>query len=156
MYVWADGIFVKAGLERDKAALLAVIGAMIDDTKEVLALTSASRESTHSWTAVFRGLVPGSSESHVVWLRIDVCPCFCGIERLGKHQAHHLHESDIDSHFLLTLHLPTRGTTKRRSTHEIHPRFKSADSSGLDRGSAPRPRHRAGQWDRGIQVGMGQ
>ena len=28
VYVWADGIYVKAGLERDKAALLVVLGAM--------------------------------------------------------------------------------------------------------------------------------
>ena len=57
VYVWADGIYVKAGLERDKAALLVVIGAMSDGTKEVLALTSGYRESTESWTAVFRDLM---------------------------------------------------------------------------------------------------
>jgi len=28
VYVWADGIYVKARLERDKAALLMVIGAL--------------------------------------------------------------------------------------------------------------------------------
>ena len=32
VYVWADGIYVKAGLERDKAALLVVLGAMRDGT----------------------------------------------------------------------------------------------------------------------------
>jgi len=57
VYVWADGIYVKAGLERDKAALLVVIGAMSDGTKEVLALASGYRESTESWAAVFRDLV---------------------------------------------------------------------------------------------------
>ena len=57
VYVWADGIYVKAGLERDKAALLVVIGAMSDGTKEVLALTSGYRESTEAWTAVFRDLM---------------------------------------------------------------------------------------------------
>ena len=48
VYVWADGIYVKAGLERDKAALLVVMGAMRDGTKEVLAVTSGYRESTDS------------------------------------------------------------------------------------------------------------
>ena len=57
VYVWADGIYVKAGLERDKAALLVVIGAMSDGTKEVLTLASGYRESTESWAAVFRDLV---------------------------------------------------------------------------------------------------
>ena len=56
VYAWADGIYVKAGLERDKAALLVVIGAMRDGTKEVLAIASGYRESTESWTAVLRDL----------------------------------------------------------------------------------------------------
>ena len=41
-YVWADGIYVKAGLERDKAALLVVLGAMRDGTKEVCAGPAAA------------------------------------------------------------------------------------------------------------------
>ncbi|MGH7429732.1 MAG: IS256 family transposase [Candidatus Methylomirabilaceae bacterium] len=56
VYVWADGIYVKAGLERDKAALLVVIGALRDGTKELLAVTSGYRESSESWAAVFRDL----------------------------------------------------------------------------------------------------
>ena len=56
VYGWADGIYVKAGLERDKAALLVVMGAMRDGTKEVLAVTSDYRESTDSWVEVFRDL----------------------------------------------------------------------------------------------------
>ena len=56
VYAWADGIYVKAGLEKDKAALLVVIGAMSDGTKEVLAVTPGYRESTASWAAVLRDL----------------------------------------------------------------------------------------------------
>ncbi len=56
VYVWADGIYVKAGLERDKAALLVVIAAMRDGTKEVLAIRSGYRESLESWLEVFRDL----------------------------------------------------------------------------------------------------
>jgi len=56
VYVWADGIYVKAGLERDKAALLVVMGAMRDGTKEVLAVRSGFRESTDAWAEVFRDL----------------------------------------------------------------------------------------------------
>jgi transposase-like protein len=56
VYMWADGIYVKAGLERDKAALLVVIGAHRDGTKEVLALRPGYRESVESWSEVFRNL----------------------------------------------------------------------------------------------------
>ncbi len=44
---------VKAGLERDKAALLVVIGAMRDGTTEVLAIASGYREKPESWTTPF-------------------------------------------------------------------------------------------------------
>ncbi len=47
---------MKAGLEKDKAALLVVIGAMADGTKEVLAVAPGFRESAESWAAVLRGL----------------------------------------------------------------------------------------------------
>lgn len=67
VYVWVDGIYVKAGLEREKAALLVVIGAMSDGTKEVLAVTSGYRESTESWMTVFRDLkARGLGEPRVV------------------------------------------------------------------------------------------
>ena len=56
VYAWADGIYVKAGLEKDKAALLVIIGAMADGTKEVLAVASGFRESAESWAGVLRGL----------------------------------------------------------------------------------------------------
>jgi transposase-like protein len=56
VYLWADGIYVKAGLEKDKAALLVVIGALRDGTKEVLAVVPGFRESTESWAAVVRDL----------------------------------------------------------------------------------------------------
>ena len=54
VYAWADGIY--SGLERDKAALLVVVGAMSDGTKEVLAVVPGYRESTESWASVLRDL----------------------------------------------------------------------------------------------------
>ena len=56
VYAWADGIYVKAGLEKDKAALLVVIGALSDGRKEILAIRPGQRESTESWRAVLRDL----------------------------------------------------------------------------------------------------
>lgn len=56
VYLWADGLYVKAGLEKDKAAVLVVIGALRGGRKEVLALESGVRESAESWKAVLRAL----------------------------------------------------------------------------------------------------
>lgn len=56
VYLWADGIYVKAGLEREKAALLVIIGANSNGEKVILAVESGHRESTESWSSVLRDL----------------------------------------------------------------------------------------------------
>jgi transposase-like protein len=56
VYAWADGIYVKAGLEKDKAALLVIVGALSDGRKEVLAVVAGFRESTASWLTLLRSL----------------------------------------------------------------------------------------------------
>ncbi|MCR4279686.1 MAG: IS256 family transposase [Candidatus Zambryskibacteria bacterium] len=56
LYLWVDGIYVKAGLEKDKAALLVVIAALKDGSKAVLAVESGHRESVESWSGILRDL----------------------------------------------------------------------------------------------------
>ena len=56
VYLWVDGVYVKAGLEKDKAALLVVLGALSDGSKKILAVTPGHRESTQSWSSVLRDL----------------------------------------------------------------------------------------------------
>lgn len=56
VYQWADGIYVKAGLEKDKAALLVIIGALTNGKKVFLACESGYRESKESWAGVLRDL----------------------------------------------------------------------------------------------------
>ncbi|MCA1603191.1 MAG: IS256 family transposase [Acidobacteria bacterium] len=56
VYLWVDGIFVKAGLGDEKACLLVVIGADTAGKKHLLALEEGYRESKESWLSVLRGL----------------------------------------------------------------------------------------------------
>lgn len=56
VYLWADGLYVKAGLEDGKAALLVLIGADTEGQKHVLAIESGQRESTECWTSLLRNL----------------------------------------------------------------------------------------------------
>jgi putative transposase len=56
VYMGADGLYVKAGLEDAKAALLVMIGALTTGQKVVLAVESGPRESKESWGAVRRDL----------------------------------------------------------------------------------------------------
>lgn len=55
-YLWADGIYVKAGIGKEKAALLVVMGVMHDGQKKFLALEPGYRESKESWAEVLRQL----------------------------------------------------------------------------------------------------
>ncbi len=56
VYLWVDGVYVKAGLEKEKAALLVVIAATSDGRKQIVSVTSGYRESVESWSAVLRDL----------------------------------------------------------------------------------------------------
>lgn len=56
VYIWADGVYIKAGLEKDKSCLLVMIAALIDGSKVVLAVEGGHRESTESWSHLLRGL----------------------------------------------------------------------------------------------------
>jgi len=55
-YQWADGIYVKAGLERDKAALLVIIGGLTDGRKVLLACENGYGRVRISWSAILRNL----------------------------------------------------------------------------------------------------
>src|SRR5262245_7154030 len=52
VYVWADGIYVKAGLDKDKAAMLVLIAALRDGRKVALAVASGYRDAPESWATV--------------------------------------------------------------------------------------------------------
>ncbi|MBA2679003.1 MAG: IS256 family transposase [Ktedonobacteraceae bacterium] len=56
VYVWVDGIYLKAGIADERACLLVVMGADVSGTKHLLAMEEGYRESKESWLAVLRNL----------------------------------------------------------------------------------------------------
>jgi putative transposase len=56
LFMWVDGVYVKAGLEKQKAALLVIVGGLLDGRKVILAIEPGYRESTESWSGVLRDL----------------------------------------------------------------------------------------------------
>jgi putative transposase len=56
VYLWVDGVYVKAGLEDRKAAVLVALAGLSDGQKVVLAVQSGQRESTESWSRLLRDL----------------------------------------------------------------------------------------------------
>lgn len=55
-YLWVDGVYVKAGLEKEKAAILVALAGLSDGRKVVLTVVPGHRESTESWSAMLRDL----------------------------------------------------------------------------------------------------
>ena len=55
-YVWVDGIYVKAGIGRERACLLVVMGADSTGKKHLLGLSEGYRESKESWLGLLRQL----------------------------------------------------------------------------------------------------
>jgi putative transposase len=63
VYIWADGIYLKAGLGTEKACLVVLIGADTEGRKQLIALREGYRESAASWSGLLqdcrqRGLNP--------------------------------------------------------------------------------------------------
>ena len=56
LYLWVDGVYLSAGQELDKTALLCVLGLREDGEKELLAMVPGYRESSQSWADVLRDL----------------------------------------------------------------------------------------------------
>lgn len=56
VYLWADGIYLKAGIADEKLCLLVVMGADITGRKHLLGLVEGYRESKQSWLELLRDL----------------------------------------------------------------------------------------------------
>jgi putative transposase len=56
VYLYADGLYLKAGGDQDKTAVLVVLGVDEQGHKELLAIEQGYRESTTAWSEVLRSL----------------------------------------------------------------------------------------------------
>ena len=56
VYMWVDGVYVKAGLEKEKAAVLVVMAALSDGSKVVVSAVPGYRESSENWSDVLRDM----------------------------------------------------------------------------------------------------
>jgi len=54
VYIWADGLYLKAGLGTEKACLMVLIGADPEGKKHLIAVREGYRESTESWSDLIR------------------------------------------------------------------------------------------------------
>ena len=66
VYLWADGVYLKAGLESEKAAILVLIGVNEQGRKELVSVMEGYRESAESWREIWRGVKERGMESPVL------------------------------------------------------------------------------------------
>ena len=56
VYMWADGVYLKAGISDEKLCALVVMGADLTGKKHLLAIAEGYRESKESWLGLLRDL----------------------------------------------------------------------------------------------------
>lgn len=132
VYMWADGIYVKAGLEKSKAAILVVIGAFADGSKRVLAADVGFRESTDSWKAVFnllvkRGMKRGprilvADGGPGLWAAVSEIGWECKEQRCWKHKLGNV----LDT-------LPTNEQNTAKKLLRLIPQSKSREEAEVRR-----------------------
>ena len=95
-YIWADGVYLGAGGDREKTALLCVVGAREDGEKELLGMELGYRESTESWAGVLRGLRDRGMDAPLLavgdgalglWSALDRVYPTTGHQRCWNHRA---------------------------------------------------------------------
>lgn len=68
VYIWADGIYLKAGLGTEKACLMVLIGADTEGQKHLLALREGYRESAESWGELLKDCRQRGLNAPACWI----------------------------------------------------------------------------------------
>jgi transposase-like protein len=68
VYIWCDGIYLKAGLGTEKACLMVLIGADTEGVKHLIALREGYRESTASWGDLIRDCRKRGMNEPACWI----------------------------------------------------------------------------------------
>jgi transposase-like protein len=68
VYIWADGIYLKAGLGTEKACLMVLIGADTEGRKHLIALREGYRETTESWGELIKDCRQRGLNEPALWI----------------------------------------------------------------------------------------
>lgn len=118
-YIWADGVYLGAGVDREKTALLCVVGAREDGVKELLGMELGYRESTESWSGVLRSLRDRGMEAPLLavgdgalglWSALDEVFPTTAYQRCWNHRV-----MNVQSRLSKALHAEARRRLKEMS-----------------------------------------
>lgn len=80
VYLWADGIYLKAGLGSEKACLMVLIGADTEGRKHLIALREGYRESAQSWGALLADCRQRGLNQPACWIGDGALGLWAGID----------------------------------------------------------------------------
>jgi transposase-like protein len=87
VYVWADGIYLKAGLGTEKACLLVLIGADTEGQKHLVALREGYRESAASWGELLQDCRTRGMNEPACWIADGALGIWAAVNEHCRHSA---------------------------------------------------------------------
>ncbi len=87
VYVWADGIYLKAGLGTEKACLMVLIGADTEGRKHLIAVREGYRESTESWSALLSDCRKRGMNQPACWMADGALGLWAAVNEHCPHSA---------------------------------------------------------------------
>jgi len=87
VYIWADGIYLKAGLGTEKACLMVLIGADTAGVKHLIALREGYRESTESWGDLIRDCRERGLNQPACWIADGALGLWAAVNEQSRDSA---------------------------------------------------------------------
>jgi len=87
VYVWADGLYLKAGIGTEKAALCVLIGADREGRKHLIALREGYRESAESWGDLLRDCRKRGLNEPACWIADGNLGLWAAVSEHNPHSA---------------------------------------------------------------------
>jgi putative transposase len=87
VYIWADGIYLKAGLGTEKACLMVLIGADQAGEKHLIALREGYRESTESWADLIRDCRKRGLNEPACWIADGALGLWAAVNEQSPHSS---------------------------------------------------------------------
>jgi transposase-like protein len=87
VYIWSDGVYLKAGLGTEKACLMVLIGADTAGNKHLIALREGYRESTESWGDLIRDCRKRGLNEPACWIADGALGLWAAIDEQSPNSA---------------------------------------------------------------------
>ena len=87
VYIWCDGIYLKAGLGTEKACLMVLIGADTEGKKHLVGLREGYRESTESWGGLLKDCRRRGLNEPACWVADGALGLWAAVNEHCPHSA---------------------------------------------------------------------